>query len=182
MLVLSLDLEMRQPSGIILQIGACVGDLKTGKVLDIFSVLVANKEPVSEYITNLTGITEAQVRQNGVDLIEAYRMFREFLKKHPLVECNPITWGGGDSAELKKQLGWAYDKLLIGLTFNWSLGRRWTDIKTVYQWGRRKTGQSLPAGLAKAMTRSGLRFEGRPHDALCDSVNTFRLAHKLLST
>lgn len=170
MKLLSLDLEMNQPSGKIIQIGAVVGDSETGAILDSFSVFINPNEELSEYIIGLTGITQKQVDQ-GDSLMDGYLKLKEFAKKHDCF-CNPVTWGGGDSQELKNQLG---------PVENWLFGRRWIDTKTLYQSYRIANGKKVQAGLAKALLNMGLKFQGRKHDALDDAKNTWIIYKALIN-
>lgn len=170
MIVTSLDLEMNQPSQKIVQIGAVVGDLRSGAVLERLCIDVAIDEPLNPFITTLTGITEEQLRVAGT-LDEAYQKLAVMHQKANAY-CNPITWGGGDSAELRRQLGLDDARFLFG--------RRWLDIKTLYQLQQMGRGEKPQAGLAKAMTKRGLAFKGRKHNAGDDALNTFLFAAHLL--
>lgn len=164
---MSLDLEMNQPSGKIIQIGVTVGDEKTGAVYARAAWYVKIDEPLNPYITDLTGITEEDLATKGVTLLEAYRAVE---KLHKEWNCapNPIVWGGGDSRELRDQLG-------LTSSDSYVFGHRWIDVKTLFQSWRRAMGQPVQGGLAKSMTKVGLKFEGRKHDAGDDSFNTFRM-------
>jgi inhibitor of KinA sporulation pathway (predicted exonuclease) len=41
--------------------------------------------------------------------------------------------------------------------------------------------RDIAGGLAKAMTKLGLAFQGRKHNALDDALNTFRIYRALLA-
>ena len=172
-IVTSLDLEMNQPSGKIIQIGAVVGNFKTGEVLDKLSIIINPHEPINPYITNLTGITDDAIFDEGTDLLKGYELLSTMHQKCQAF-INPITWGGGDSQELYKQLTQMF------VIDNWCFGRRWLDVKTLFI--ALRAGQDLPTqgGLAKSMTKFGLKFEGRKHNALDDAHNTFRFFCKLM--
>jgi len=180
---LSLDLELNQPSNKIIQIGACVGDIETGEIVDRFSIFVNPHEELgycdggensSKTITDLTGITQDQV-DNGVELREAYLQLVEFAKKYETF-INPITWGGGDSEAIRQQLyADPYNQNL-----SWIFGRRWIDAKTLFVSWRFANNEPIKGGLARSMLKLGLKFEGRKHDAEDDAVNTFRIYVKLL--
>ena len=88
---------------------------------------------------------------------------------------NCITWGGGDSQELLGQLT-ANNPEFTG----WCFGRRWLDAKSIYVSYRLANGLPIQGGLAKSMTKVGLKFEGQKHNALDDSENTFRMYCTLL--
>lgn len=174
----SLDLEMAQPSGNIIQIGACVGNIRTGEILEKLSVFVNPKEPLSQEIIDLTGIKQQDVDSAGT-LVEAYNQLREVHVKHGSF-LNPITWGGGDSECLMTQL--LYQKSIGPETgfSGWCFGRRWIDTKTLFVSWRLANGQPIQGGLAKSMLKVGLRFEGRKHNGLDDAVNTFHMYRKML--
>lgn len=179
----SIDLEMNQPSGKIIQIGAVVGNIKTGEILDSLSVIVNPHEQlgtcndIETTITELTGITQEQV-DAGVELEEAYLVLRDFHKKHGSF-INPITWGGGDAEEVRQQLESEFSAEGKELPA-WCFGRRWIDAKTLFVSWRFAHGQPIKSGLAKAMLKVGLRFQGRKHNALDDAKNTFIMYKRLL--
>jgi sporulation inhibitor KapD len=177
----SLDLEMNQPTGKIIQIGAVVGNLKTGEIIDKLSIIVNPHETLGVcedskvHITDLTGITQEQV-DKGLELIDAFDVLRTFHEKYGSF-INPVTWGGGDAEEIRNQLKSMYTIERIG---RWPFGRRWIDAKTYYVGYRAIMGKQLAGGLAKAMTKVGLKFEGRKHNALDDAFNTFKMFRRLL--
>lgn len=173
-LLVALDLEMNQPSGRIIQIGACVGQWLTGEIVSSFSQLARPAmEPLDPHIVDLTGITSERMAREGVSLEEAYARLQAWLAPYrEQRHLNPLTWGGGDSLTLREQLGFGDER--------WAFGRRWLDVKTVYQTWRMLQNKPIEGGLAKAMTKLGLAFIGRKHDAKDDAVNTFRMYHALL--
>lgn len=169
---LSLDLEMNMPSGRIIEIGACVGNLRTGEVLDKFQIFVTPEEPLNPEITALTGITEEDLRM-ALHLPAAVACLQEFiLANRPFI--NPIVWGGGDSAAITKQMQETFPD------YQSPFGRRWLDAKTLYVAKRLRDGKPPVGGLAKAMRYCGLKFEGKKHRALDDAANTFKMAHFLV--
>jgi inhibitor of KinA sporulation pathway (predicted exonuclease) len=181
---LAVDLELNQPSNSIIQIGACAGDIETGEVLDRFSMIVNCGEQLGycnggendgTTITDLTGITQEQV-DNGVTLLHAYEELSAFAKRYGTF-VNPLTWGGGDTEEIRKQV---LQHIAYPRTLEWPFGRRWIDVKTLFVSWRFANGEQIKGGLARSMTKVGLKFEGRKHDAEDDAVNTFRMYVKLL--
>lgn len=171
---LSLDLEFDQPSGQIIQIGAVVGNIATGDILGRFSAYVKIEVPLNPFIVQLTGITDAELAHSGTDLITAYKKLLAFRAQFQDVQVNPLTWGGGDSQELLQQLQQAHTE-----PFEWPLGRRWFDVKTLFQFRQMRRHQKPQAGLAKALTKLGMQFKGRKHNALDDALNTLLAAHQL---
>lgn len=171
----SLDLELNQnPEGAkIIQIGAVVGNIYTGEILERLSVFINPHEELLPFIIQLTKITQEDV-DNGVTLEEAYGLLRDMHKRHSSF-CNPITWGGGDSAELLAQL-----KKENPSFRDWCFGRRWIDTKTLYVTWRIANNKPPVGGLSKAMRNLGLQFKGHAHDATWDAENTFYTYVKLV--
>lgn len=174
MKILVLDLELNQPSQSIIQVGAVVGNLKSGEILDELNVFVSlpDGEELNPKITALTGITQEILDSQGVSLLQAYRHLAE---AHQRRQCltNPMTWGGADTYLLQTQLS------LSPCPPPWVFGYRHMDLKTIYQFLRLISGQGAKGGLERACRSQGLLFDGTPHDALCDARNTFRLAHAM---
>lgn len=170
--LLSLDLENNQPSGSIIQIGAVVGNLASGKILEEYSAYINCGETLDPFIINLTGIKQENV-DNGISLFTAYDQLKELHTRH---NCRNrgcvLTWGIGDMACLRNALHLDEESFYFG--------RRFIDVKTVfisYQWANDLKHQ---AGLAKALTKLNLQFSGSKHSANDDAKNTFIIYHKLL--
>jgi inhibitor of KinA sporulation pathway (predicted exonuclease) len=164
---------MNQPSHKIISIGAVVGNITTGEILERFHVFVNPKEVLNPFIIELTKIKQSDVDQAG-DLANAYLDLKLIHEKHKSF-INPITWGGGDSQEIGNQLkqeGYDFD--------GWCFGRRWIDAKTLFISWRLANGSQVQGGLAKAMTKVGLKFQGQKHNARDDAENTFRMYVKML--
>lgn len=172
MKITSLDLELNQPSGKIIQIGAVIGDTVTGEVSQRLRVYVDPKEPLSDFIIELTGISQKHIDEQGVSLKEAYLQLREFHLRHSTF-LNPLTWGGGDSQEV-------FDQLAPEDRAEWPFGRRWVDAKTIYVSECIARGLPVQGGLSKVMTKYNMNFKGRKHDAQDDAENTFKLYHEML--
>lgn len=168
-----LDLEHNQPSGKIVQIGAVIGDTQTGVIHQRLRIYINPGEPIAPFITDLCGITQAQIDQNGISLKEGYKLLRQFHLQHSAF-MNPVTWGGGDSQTI-------YDQLDEESRNDWCFGRRWIDAKTlaVARMMARED-KILSGGLSSSMKRFGLKFTGRKHDAQDDAENTFKIYHHML--
>lgn len=169
-----LDLEMNQPSNSIIQIGAVVANIKTGEILEELSVIINPKEVINPEIVKLTGITQDMVNA-GIPIDEAYVQLADLHKKYDSF-INLVTWGGGDSVALVDQL---YGSEILKTVPN-PFGRRWIDAKTVYVSYCIANGLDFRGGLAKSMTKLGLKFEGTKHNAVFDARNTFYMYKKLL--
>lgn len=168
---MSLDLELNQPSNKIIQVGAVIGNLETGEVLEKINCYVKLDEELNPFIIELTKITPELLQTQGMSLQLAYQRLVEAHIRH-LCFRNVITWGGGDSRLLMQQLGLDEE--------SFQFGRRWVDIKTIFQFWRLAQGQKMQGGLARSLTKVGLTFKGTKHSALDDAYNTFMMAHQLL--
>ena len=122
---LALDLELNQPSGKIIQVGVAIGDKNTRFEDYIVRKWYINpQEPISEFITDLTGITDADISANAYSHEYVARELSELIKEHK-VFVNPVTWGGGDSVELLAEFCRNHADFP-------HFGRRWIDVKTWY--------------------------------------------------
>jgi sporulation inhibitor KapD len=147
-----------------------VGNIHTGEVHEKLSWITRVAEIIDPRIIALTGITQEQV-DAGVDLMVAYIALAEYSRKYQCL-MNPVTWGGGDSELLRKQLCME--------NTNWIFGRRWIDTKTLFVSRQIALGNSYQGGLARSMTKLGLQFQGRKHNAMDDAYNTFIVYRRLL--
>ena len=173
MKILSLDLEMNKEGDQttdICQIGAVVGDLHTGEIFEELSIYIKTSKPLDPYIIKLTRIKQSDIDTKGVSLQEGYELLKSLASRHS-VYYNFLTWGGGDTEYLRQALGLDYSQ--------WAFGRRWLDVKTVFQLYRISRNEKPQCGLAKAMTKVGLHFIGTTHNAKDDAKNTFILCHHL---
>lgn len=185
--MMAIDLELNQPSNRIIEIGYAVGDVLTHEIHQKGSFFVDPGEPLKRRDEDPCDIVElcniwreldgpapkrVRVIPANASLIQAYNELRNV---HEAFQCqpNPITWGGGDSQELRTELKWS------GEEFGWVFGRRWIDVKTLALELLRAKGQNPSGGLSKTMTKFGLQFQGRKHQADDDALNTLELFFKI---
>ena len=168
--MMALDLEFNQPTETIIQIGVAAFNLETGAILEARRYYINPHETLNPYIIALCGISQEQV-DGGMTLGEAYDDITALYAQHQC-HLNFVTWGGGDSDALKLAL--------LGER-PWKHGRRWQDAKTLYQAYMLATGGKPQAGLAKALTKLGLSFKGRKHDAMDDAINTAVIYTELIN-
>jgi len=184
MIRVSLDLEMNQePTGgtPIIQVGACIFNSETGEIIDKFDQYVKSKTIITPYINNLCGIHQRHI-DAAQELNRVYWDFVEFMQKHPKCIRQLVTWGGGDRAELKKQLiDWYVDNEGCYIEELWKLGYTEMNVKNIHQYLREKEGKSTQGGLARSMLKYGLQFEGTKHNALDDSINTAKIYCHMLN-
>lgn len=177
--VMVLDLEMNQPSGKTIQVGAAVYKARTGELLETFMTYVNPGEPIEARIVELTGITDADV-QGAPTVLEAYKMLEALHAKHRCF-MNPLVWGSGrsnDSLHL-------YDEARPFLPSNEQnfMGFRVVDVKVVFQSLAIFKNVGVRAGVEKACKKLHIEWDmayGPPHRALADAVNTFRIWHHLM--
>jgi len=175
--ILSIDCEYAQPSGKTIQIGAAVFAARTGQLIEKLETYVNPGEPISQFITDLTGITDRDV-QNAPSIRDAYLMLQDLHKKHKCFK-NPIVWGSG----LRNDSQTIYDEAGIvgtdGERLPNFMGYRVLDVKSQFQSVQIFHNKIIRGGLEKTCKTLGIGFEGRAHTALADAVNTFRVWHFL---
>lgn len=142
----------------IIQIGIAEIDLATLEPRRTFMRHVRPRvSRISPFCQALTGITPAEARA-GRPLEEVARSVRREFGQTPW-----IAWGDDDAALRAAAAEQGCETPLPGPQFNLSL--------LFHQ----LIGSERKLGLEEAMALLGLAFEGRPHDALTDAINTGRL-------
>ena len=172
---LALDLELNNaedgstPNPPIIQVGVAIGNYAnyTNNNFITRKWYFDPHEPIFPFITNLTGITDIDVVTKSVTHQQFAIEFADMMKLYkPFV--NPVTWGGGDSVELKKEM------LDRNITFPF-FGHRWIDVKTWYVLRLLANGKRPVGGLRSAMNTFKMKFDGEPHRADVDALNTLKL-------
>lgn len=160
------DLEMNQPSGRIIQLGAVVADLHHLHIDAKFERFVNPGESVSSYITDLTGIEDGDLH-DAPSLADATKDFWNFVLSN---DCAGRIAGWGDDpwqlSDAAKQCGVSTpDKMVF------------YDVQKLFKFFR--AGAELPVqtgdGLKNTVEDMGMDFVGTHHDALHDSLNTAKI-------
>jgi inhibitor of KinA sporulation pathway (predicted exonuclease) len=174
--IMTLDVELTQPGKKIIQIGAAVYDVRDASLCGTMEIFVNPHEPISQGITELTGITNEDV-QHGYDIAQAYERLRSFHKELKPFK-NPLVWGSG----IMNDSSLIYDEYIArtGHGDENFMGLRVIDAKTLFQSLMIFKNGSYAGGLKPCMKRLGLTFEGREHTALADAKNTFTLWYQLV--
>lgn len=172
----SMDLELNQPSRKIISIGFTIGNITTGTVLEKINLIVNPYEKIHPEIVDLTKITD-KIVSNGLSLEQAYHKMKSVHDRYSsFINC--LTWGGDDTRELHDQLmkeNPQFDKL-----DDWCFGRRCIDVKTLFVSWRIANGKQIQGGLARSMTKVGLKFNGQKHNSADDAENTFQMYRAML--
>jgi DNA polymerase III epsilon subunit-like protein len=91
-LIVALDLELNQPSRRVVQIGAVLGNVRTGEVVSQFDLNVNPREPFSRRIAELTGISPQEI-ESAPSLAEAGQALAAWLAPRDSRRLlNPLTW------------------------------------------------------------------------------------------
>lgn len=179
--VMVLDVELNQPSGKVIQIGAAVFNARNAALIEQLELYVNPGEPIDPFITELTGIKDSDV-QGGVSIIEAYEELKRLHKKHKCFR-NPMVWGSGvrnDSIAIDEDYRrYAKENGMETDSENF-MGFRVIDVKTIYQSVAIFENSQYAGGLKDCMKKLGLEFEGDAHRALNDAINTFRIWYHLM--
>jgi inhibitor of KinA sporulation pathway (predicted exonuclease) len=169
----SLDLELNNKNDgttpKIIEVGVAFGSPVRPEEITRYNWYLDPQEPITEFITQLTGITDEIIKEKAV----SHETVAEELGALILTwQCfaNPVVWGGGegnDATELKDE----FRERNIDFPF---FGRRVIDVKTLYAFNQITQGKSPSGGLRKSMISYGLTFDGTPHRADIDAFNTLR--------
>jgi DNA polymerase III alpha subunit (gram-positive type) len=168
MKVITVDLEMNQPSNNIIQIGAVCTNIKTNAIISSFNCICNPGELPSQFITELTGITTTMV-ESADPLNICLDKFWKWCKD---CGCGMQVWAwGSDVYELKLQS----QQLLVTVPTK----LRVLNIKEMAKLFRSaKKDLKLSGGLKNTMEVFGLPFIGRQHDAYVDALNTATLLYR----
>jgi inhibitor of KinA sporulation pathway (predicted exonuclease) len=174
----SLDLELNNKNDgtipKIIQVGVAIGSPIRPKEIQTFSWYIDPQEPITPFITQLTGIDNQLLKEKAVSHEVIAQELGGLIKEY---ECftNPITWGQGDAEELKAE----FREKNIHFPF---FGRRIFDVKTIFVYQQMVRGKAVSGGLRNAMNSYRLNFEGEAHRADVDAKNTLRFFFHLLNT
>ena len=176
-----LDMEWNQPwpgspsarkvlpvqiRGEIIQIGA-VRVTENQTVADEFQVLIKPKyyRRLNRRVSKLTGIKEAQLREEGVSMQEAMERFRAWCGEDVIF----LTWGFDDITILKENLQ------LYQIDDSWV--SRWYNAQMIFN--AQTDGSTAQKALKTAMEIFGIEATRPAHDALGDAYHTALICAKL---
>ena len=155
-----------QIRGEIIQIGA-VRVTEDQQVADEFQVLIKPKyyRRLNRRVSKLTGIKEAELRDNGVPMVEAIESFRNWCGEDVIF----LTWGFDDITILRENL------LLYGIDDSW-VGR-WYNAQMIFN--AQTDGSNAQKALKTAMEIFEIEATRPAHDALGDAYHTALICARL---
>lgn len=177
--LISLDIEMEQPISNpqtpdsliyeqeIIQVGFCVSSPQ-GEFLESGLYNIHKEYKLSNFIKTLTGISDKDLAC-GISLDETYLKLCQTRERHNAYR-KLLTWGQGDQQQIQKELG---------VFVPWQFGHSSFNVKHLYQFYAEHNGLNPSGGLKKVCSRLGIKFEGRAHNALTDSIMTAKVYLKL---
>lgn len=159
------DLELTQPSRKIIEIGAVAVDFKsngTSKKMSEFQTYCNPNETITEYITNLTGISDDVVK-DAPQIKDALSMF----------------WDWSTANKTSQFIAWGRDmEMLRNASTNLNIyfpNTRELDLKSMSAWFKLIENMPARGGLFSTLENFNLSFDGRQHSALADADNTAKL-------
>lgn len=165
LIVVDMEFENQSGSQEIIQIGAVHVDLQKGEVYPFFNEYVALPEgmPLSDYITDLTGITEEDL----ADARSLPEVLEDFWTAFDKAHAGYRLAGWGDDAVWMIE---ASDRCAVKVPHK----TKTVDLKQTFEFFRAQRGLSNKklTGLAGTIRAFGLTFKGRHHDAYDDALNT----------
>ena len=170
---LGLDLEINE--GSIVQVGVCIGnvyDSEEDYLTLSWYVKPTNDLPITPFITELTGIEQRHIDEEGIDHETLAATLSALIVAHDTF-LNPVQWGHADAAMLLKEFK---EK---GVHFPY-FGRRVIDVKTIHGFLMVAEGRSPSGGLKSALKHHKVTATGTAHDAKYDALNTLKLYFHLL--
>jgi inhibitor of KinA sporulation pathway (predicted exonuclease) len=171
---LAIDLELNNKNDgttpRIIEVGIAIGSpVRPDEIVSV-SWYLNPDEPITPFITKLTGIDDATIQSYSVKHEVVAKELGALIKSYNCF-VNPCVWGGGgdgnDATELKDE----FRERGIDFPF---FGRRVIDVKTLYVFNQITQGKSPSGGLRKSMISYGLDFDGTPHRADIDAKNTLK--------
>ena len=176
-----LDMEWNQPwpgspsakkvlpvaiRGEIIQIGA-VRVTEDQAVTDEFQILIKPKfyRHLNRRVSKLTGIKEAQLREEGVPFPEAMEAFRSWCGEDIVF----LTWGFDDIGILRENLQ------LFALETDWT--EKWYNAQMIFN--AQTDGSTAQKALKTAMEIFEIEATRPAHDALGDAYHTALICAKL---
>ena len=170
---LAIDLELNQPSNKIIQVGVAIGSAdQNPKDYIVKKWYIDPGEKIDKFITDLTGITNRDIKSYCVSHDTVARELTELIVEHQ-PWLNAIVWGYDDAGVLRKE----FEQRSVPFKH---LGGRWIDLKTIHNFLAFSTDSDPRGDLKTAMSRFDCWFDGEQHRADADAKNTLKFFFHLL--
>ena len=174
-----LDLEGTQFSHEMIAMGAVkVSIKKDGSIKKIHRgiyTLVKSKNRVGNVVSDLTGITDAQLKKNGISFRQTIDMLKKYMGRD-YTKCKYVTFGSHDLRIIAQSLAYNLDAkkedVQILIKHNFDLA----EFASNYVKDENNNNYSL----ANFLKVFGLEFKGTQHNALSDAINLAYLYDALL--
>ena len=152
----------------IIEVGVAILDTTSPEITKEQILIKPIASPVSEFCTNLTGLTQERLDADGLSKADAWDRMSHIWKKGRYW----CSWGNYDM----KQLMTDSENFGLKMPFHpvWH-----NNVKTTF--GLFFAG-GKSAGLGTALDRLGMKFEGRPHCGADDAYNLARIVRFLRVT
>ena len=174
-----LDLEGTQFSHEMIAMGALKVSIKKDGTIKkihrgIYS-LVKSKNRVGNVVTELTGITDAQLKKSGVSFRQVIEMLKKYMGRD-YTKCKYVTFGSHDLRIIAQSLAYNLDAkkedVQILIKHNFDLA----EFASNYVKDENNNNYSL----ANFLKVFGLEFKGTQHNALSDAINLAYLYDAML--
>lgn len=150
----------------IIEIGICKLNMSDGSIEDKRSYLIRPLESeISEYCTNLTGITAEKLEKEGMTFQEACSNIKN---RYNSLHRTYAGYGGFDKSIMESQCS------ELGVKFPFS--ETYLDLKVMVSL---MSGEK-PVGLLKELETRNISFEGSAHSGADDAFNTAKLLYHVL--
>jgi inhibitor of KinA sporulation pathway (predicted exonuclease) len=161
-----------QENNFIIQVGAVLLD-KDLNAISHFSTLVRPEEPVTPFITQLTGITQEEV-DNALYWSSMSKVFEQWISDHvPIKSVRLCAWGNYFDINLLRKC-YAHYKMqypFSGTCF---------DIKTLAMlWCSLSNRRTDKLGVQKVMEHMGMNPDGRYHNAYVDALCQMKIMKRV---
>lgn len=132
-----------------------------GEVLDTFETLVRADQPISEFCTSITTITQDE-SDSGLSFPEAAAALAEFANRYP-----GKTWASWGASDLKMFVRDCAYHCVENPLAGWAH----RNLKVEYHKAKPKIKKLPHVGMKRAMIELGISQEGAHHRALPDALN-----------
>lgn len=165
-----LDLEGTQFSHEMIALGAVkVSIRKDGTIKKIHRgiyTLVKSKNRVGNVVTDLTGITDAQLKKDGISFRQTMDMLKKYMGRD-FSKCKYVTFGSHDLRIISQSLAYNLDvkkeDVQILIKHNFDLAEFFSNYI--------KDENNNTYSLANFLKVFNLEFKGTQHNALMDAIN-----------